>query len=200
MVNKEELSERKKKTQLKKLEKAFNQHDKMLIGWLIQKLGDPEAARDIAQDSYLRLWRYAQRTEIENPQALLFKTAANLAANEFRARRRFRANHAETGHDSENQHLENLASESPTPEAAVSARSDVEISLSALKALPEKVQRAFILSRFEDLSYREIAKAMDVSISSVEKYIITALSALRDAVHDTKNDTQKVVPFKINKK
>lgn len=198
-MSSDRLNEQTKKAQLKRLEKSFRQHDKMLIGWLTQKLSDPEIARDIAQDAYLRVWRFAHKVEIENTQALLFKTAANLAANEFRARQRFRATHSETGQDPDNNTLENLASEAPSPEQATCARSDVEISLSAIRALPEKTRRAFIMSRFEEMSYREISKSMNVSVSSVEKYIISALTALRNATHKKNDTSKKVIPFRIKK-
>ena len=70
-MSEEKLTEQEIASQLQRLEKAFRKHDSMLIGWLAGKIGDPDTARDIAQDAYLRVWRFAHRIEIENPQALL---------------------------------------------------------------------------------------------------------------------------------
>ncbi|NOX83664.1 MAG: sigma-70 family RNA polymerase sigma factor [Alphaproteobacteria bacterium] len=170
------------------VDRAIRKHDRMLVQWLTKKFGDREAARDIAQSAYLRIWRYAEHNEIDNPQALIFKTAANLAANEFRARHRMRfiermAPRADD--DTEHISIEDLASDAPSPEQITVARQDLKTSIAAIKNLPDRIRHAFILSRFENKNYREIAGDMKVSESSVEKYIIAALKLLRDALEQT---------------
>ncbi len=170
------------------VDRAIRKHDRMLVKWLTKKFGDREAARDIAQSAYLRIWRYAEHNEINNPQALIFKTAANLAANEFRARRRMRFIERMTPRaddDTEHNSIEDLASDAPSPEQITVARQDLKTSIAAIKNLPDRIRHAFILSRFENKNYREIASDMDVSESSVEKYIIAALKLLRDALEQT---------------
>jgi RNA polymerase sigma-70 factor (ECF subfamily) len=142
---------------------AIKRNDRMLVRWLAQKFGDTETARDIAQSAYLRVWSYAQTQEIDNLQALIFKTAANLATNEFRARKRMRSIRVDqTSPDSEIA-IEQIACETPSPEAAAVARQQVEASIKAINALPTQARRAFILSRFEEKTYREIAGMLDVS-------------------------------------
>lgn len=195
-----QLTEQQINKQLQRLEKAFRKHDSMLIGWLSSKFGDSDAARDIAQDAYLRVWRFAQQNEIENPQAILFKTAANLAANEFKARKRFRSNHTNQGAENDEDHIQRLPSDAPSPEQASCALSDVKISIAAIDALPEKVRQAFIMNRFEELSYREIAQRLNVSVSSVEKYMITALKSLRSAVDVQQLKKTKIIAFPARKR
>lgn len=181
--------------QLKTLEREIRRHDAMLVSWLTNKLGGRDVAMDIAQDVYLRVWRYAHKSRIENPQALLFKTAANLAANEFRARQRHRANYVSNTRNDESEAVDNVPSQLPTPEEASCVRSDVALSFSTIEGLPDKIKRAFVMSRFQEMSYDEIASALNVSVSSVEKYMITALKALRKAVGDDTQTTQNVVVF-----
>lgn len=170
------------KRRLAAVESAFRLHSRLLIGWLAKKFSDETIARDIAQDAFLRVWRSAHKTEIEDPRALIFKTATNLAANEFNARRRFRENHVDPASVSSADHIEMVADDDPSPERIASARQDYEACLEVIEKLPEKVRTAFIKSRFEALTYREIADQLNVSESSVEKYIITALNGLRRAV------------------
>ncbi len=167
------------------VDRAIRKHHRMLVQWLTKKFGDRETARDIAQSTYLRIWRYAEHNEIDNPQALIFKTAANLAANEFRARHRMRFIERMTPRaddDAEHNKIEDLASDAPSPEQITVARQDLKTSIAAIKNLPDRIRHAFVLSRFENKNYREIAGDMDVSESSVEKYIIAALKLLRDAL------------------
>jgi len=165
----------------RKIGMAIKRHDRMLVRWLAQKFGDIDTAQDIAQSTYLRVWRYAQTQRIDNLQALIFKTAANLSANEFRARKRMRAVKVDPGSDQSEFMAEQAPSELPSPEATAVAREEIEASLRAIEALPAQTRRAFILSRFEEKTYREIAALLCVSESSVEKYIIAALKALRAA-------------------
>lgn len=170
------------KIRLDAVERAFRLHNRLLIGWLAKKFSDETIARDIAQDAFLRVWRSAHKTEIEDPRALIFKTAANLAANEFNARRRFRENHVDPASTGVADHIEMVADDDPSPERIASARQDYQTCMGVIEELPEKVRAAFIKSRFEALTYREIADQLNVSESSVEKYIITALKGLRRAI------------------
>jgi RNA polymerase sigma-70 factor (ECF subfamily) len=167
------------------VDRAFRRHDKMLVRWLAQKFGDIDTARDIAQSAYLRVWRYAQTQPIENLQALIFKTAANLAANEFRARKRMQAVKSDPAANSAENPIEQIPCSAPSPESTAVAREAIAASVRAIESLPLQARRAFVLSRFEEKTYREIAAILGVSESSVEKYIIAALKALREAAEET---------------
>lgn len=175
------------KRRLKRVERAFHRHNAMLIGWLAKKLGDHTLARDLAQDAFLRVWRSAHKTEINNPRALIFKTAANLAINEFKARKRYYENHVDTAATHADK-IEMIAADQPSPERIASARQDYKTCMEVIEDFPEKVRAAFIKSRFESLTYREIAEDLQVSESSVEKYIITALKDLRAALSVPEDD------------
>lgn len=162
--------------------RAFRKHNQMLIRWLAQKLGDVETARDIAQGAYLRVLSYSRSQKVENAQALIFKTAANLAANEFRSRKRRGAFAPEPGAGGNESAVERVACPHPTPEEAALSKEEVSATLNAIRALPDRARRAFVLSRFEGKTYGEIAAILGVSESSVEKYIIAALKAVRAAI------------------
>jgi RNA polymerase sigma factor (sigma-70 family) len=174
--------------------KAFRKHNQMLIRWLAQKLGDVETARDIAQGAYLRVLSYSKTQKVENAQALIFKTAANLAANEFRSRKRRRSFTAETVTGDGPNAIDLVACHDPSPEEATLSKEQVSVTLGAIRALPDQVRRAFVLSRFEGKTYREIAALLSVSESSVEKYIIAALKAVRAAVAEPETSAD-VIPL-----
>lgn len=55
---------------------------------------------------------------------------------------------------------------------------------SAIGSLPQNQQSAFILSKFDDKSYREIAEIMDVSLSSVESLLFRAKQNLQKKLLD----------------
>ena len=54
----------------------------------------------------------------------------------------------------------------------------------ALAALPPKTREAFILHRYEEMTYAAIAARLQISVSGVEKLIIRALRQLRQAVEE----------------
>ena len=167
---------------LERVSRSLKENNDFLVAWLTKKFGDETVAREIAQDAHLRVWRWAQQSEVDDPKALLFKTAANLAVNEFKARRRYRSNHVEESPDSLGSLIESLPAQDPSPERTTSAREDCRACAEAIDDMPPAVRRAFVMSRFEGLTYREIAHRLRVSESSVEKYIISALRTLRVAV------------------
>lgn len=171
--------------QTARIESAIRENESMLVKWLTRRLGDPDAADDVAQSVFLRVWSYAATAMVVNPKALIFKTAGNLAINEMKRRNTFNRRHImPSGKDDENDAIDNIASAGPTPEKETSLRQDVRKTLEAIENLPESARIAFTLNRFDGLSYREIAKRMKVSESSVEKYMIDALKRLRQALRD----------------
>ncbi len=53
-----------------------------------------------------------------------------------------------------------------------------------LAELPPRVRQAFLLSQIDGLGYAEIAVRLDVSLSSVQQYMIRAMTACCEAFHD----------------
>ena len=52
----------------------------------------------------------------------------------------------------------------------------------AIDSLPERCRLIFVLSRFEEMSYQEIADHLEISIKTVEHQIGKALRSLREAL------------------
>lgn len=181
------------------IERGMRKYDRVLVAWLTKKFGDSDLAQDLAQDTYVRVWQYAERNEIQNLKPLLFKTAANLAANEFRSRSRWRASGGTDISGGDAAALESVACDLPSPERAVVSRAEARASLDAIRQLPENQKRAFVMNRFEGKSYAEIAGVLEVSVSSIEKYIMAALIALREASNGDSGQG-RVVSFPANRR
>ena len=58
----------------------------------------------------------------------------------------------------------------------------------AILALDEPARTAFVMSRYREMSYGEIAATMGVSVKTVEKYVSAALAQLRLAVGSDRPD------------
>ena len=78
---------------------------------------------------------------------------------------------------------EQFENQVPSPEEILISHQNVAAMRKAILRLPRNCRRAFVLSRFKNLSYREIADEMSISISMVEKHIMRALAEIRASVN-----------------
>jgi len=175
----EMLDEVARRRNVKALERAIKDNHGVLVGWLTKKLGSAADAADVAQDVYVRVYKFAAVECIDNPQALLFKTAANLAINELKRRGRVLRRHVDADDENMTDTVAALPSEDPTPEEAIGHKQDISAMVAAIGQLPEKARAAFVKNRFEDKTYADIALELGVSESTVEKYMMDALKRLR---------------------
>lgn len=132
-------------------------------------LHDGEAADDVAQETFLRLW--INRTEIQPGQlrAYIFRVARNLVVDEAR-RRRVRGRATETT---------GISMTMPRPDQVVERDEQHEAIQHAVDALPPKRREAFILAYLHELSYKEAAGVLGVSASTVKNHVAAALGDLR---------------------
>ena len=154
-------------------------HGSALEKYLTRKLNNPEDAAEVAQDSFLRLHRMQRPESLDNARAFLFQVASNLAIDQLRRRTlHFRFLNAEKSLAEEGEPMDSNAI-AASPEQILSAREKLTCIYRAVDELPFKVRQAFLLHRHRGMSYQEIAASMDVSVSSVEKYILEALKHCR---------------------
>ena len=144
-----------------------------LTAFLRRKLQDPVDLSDALQETSLRAWSYAARSEVRAPVSICFRIAENVAIDFARAHKRV----PYTGQVSE---IEQMAGEDPGPERTAAAAQRLELVKRVIGALPPGCRHVFLLSRSNGLSNPEIAKRCGVSIKLVEKQISRALRELRE--------------------
>jgi RNA polymerase sigma factor (sigma-70 family) len=132
-------------------------------------------SEDLTQEVFLRLAARGEGEKIERIDGYIFQTAANVLTD--RARRA--AVRAGDKHVVYEENLHTLVDFSP--ERVLLAKEQVAMVRTVLERLPDRVRAAFVLHRFEDLGYAEIAKRLGVSVSSIEKYNSQALKELTAA-------------------
>lgn len=151
-----------------------------LFAYLRKRLGEREAAADLTQEALLRVMKYRDASDIADRRAMLFRIAHNLLLDHQRAQHR----HHAAWHVSIEE-AGSLPMDLPPIEAIVDARQALERLLTrTLTELPSKCRLAFMLNRFDGLSYPEVAARMQISVKMVEKHIARALAACRLAVGD----------------
>jgi RNA polymerase sigma-70 factor (ECF subfamily) len=131
--------------------------------------GSMEAAEDVVQEAFLKLSGHSLGAE---DRGLLVRTAQNLARDAMRAER-VRAAYAG------NVMAEQLTPGFTAPDNEVSARQELGDLFEAIKSLPPRTQQVLMMSRSDGMTYPDIAKALGVSVSTVEKDMVSALEFCR---------------------
>lgn len=134
---------------------------------------DNNLAEDLSQEVFFELWRRKGQLQVNTSlKAYLRRAAVNRALNYIRGQKiqltDERAYPPESGQAQASQKME--ADE-------LQQRIDA-----AIDKLPERCRIVFVLSRFEDMSYSEIAQSLDISVKTVENQISKALKLLREAL------------------
>lgn len=134
-----------------------------------------EDAEDLTQEVFMRLSRRFSRLHWGNPDGLVFTVAANaLIDHERHERSRRRDRHVEVD--------PRLPDEEPSAETALAGRERLRSLVAALDTLGPSVRTAFVLCRFENLTQADAAARLGVSVSTIEKHMMTALARLRLAI------------------
>jgi RNA polymerase sigma-70 factor (ECF subfamily) len=149
-----------------------------LMRYFQRRTASVSDAEELVQELFLRLLRRADLFALENLDGYVFEAAANLA------RDRVRRQQARGGRHIDIADIE-AATDEPSPEQVVDARKRLDLMLVALDGLPPRARTIVILRRFENLTYRQIAERLDISVSAVEKHMVRAMSALRAALGTT---------------
>ena len=152
-----------------------------LVRYFRIRLRSEDAARDLVQDMYFKI---ADRPadDIENLDAYLYRLGSNLMLDRLKQQKRAGRRDAEwrSAHTSA-AGGEDVAETAPA-DRVVDARQRLALILAAIEDLPPAVREAFRLHKLEGLSHAETARAMNVSRSSVEKYIMASLKRILAAV------------------
>ncbi len=151
----------------------FNEFYPSLCRFLECLLGGASgAAQDIAQESFMQLYRTGlEKIVREEVRFWLFRVARNFALNEL--------NRRGTRQRLFGKVVDALRTETPSPAERLEEAERREMILGCLKHLPEHQRAALLLREQEEMSYGEIARVLNVSEGKVKVDIFRARTALR---------------------
>ena len=146
-----------------------------IVGIAHRLLGDPSEAEDVAQDTFLRLWRYADRWQ---PRARLttwlYRVAYNLCMDRLRARRE--------------RPFEWAPNPVASPAAPVQRNQVARIVAGALGALPERQRSAIALVYHQGLSNIDAAEVLGISVDALESLLARGRRSLREQLGALRSD------------
>ena len=146
--------------------RLFHEHNQALVSLLALRLHSVQDAKEVAQESYVRLLQLDRPGAISFLRGYLFRIAANLSVD----RVRHQVVHERVAADL----FEGLADVPGTEDEAIT-REEFDVACSALDELSAKCRQAFVLHVVEGYRTPEVARAMGIDERTVRKYVTRAL-------------------------
>lgn len=172
-------------------DEAFSQlvtaYQDRLIAIFYHMVGSQEAAEDLAQEVFLRIYRARHGYEpTARFSTWLFRIANNLASNARRdqgRRKEVSLAVSESG-PQEMRSADNIPADKSSlmPTRQVDKRELQMLVQQALATLNERQRMAVLLHKFEDMSYQDIAEAMDLTPTAVKSLLSRARENLRQVL------------------
>jgi RNA polymerase sigma-70 factor (ECF subfamily) len=160
--------------------------ERPLLQFAARILGDSDRARDVVQETFVKL-QYENRTELDHaPAKWLFTVCRNGALNICRKEKRM------TYLDQEL--LETHQSEQPAPYENLEAKETRGFLLRILGTLPPRQQEVLQLKFQNDLSYQQISEITELSVTNVGVIIHNALKTLRQRYGQASKDFLPFTP------
>ncbi len=167
-------------------EELVARYQNRLLTILEHLVGNREQAEDLTQDVFLRVFRARERYE---PGAKfstwLFTIANNVASNARRShsrRKEVGVPQKSNGSDSSPMQLDQLAKAASglMPTRALDKAEQAEMVREAVKSLSERQRMALLLSKFEGMSYQDIADTMGLSVQAIKSLLSRARVNLKE--------------------
>ncbi|MDW7679009.1 MAG: RNA polymerase sigma factor [bacterium] len=180
----------------KAFEQLVEKYKLPIINFCLRFSGNKDDAEDLAQDVFVRVFQAAERYEDRAKfSTWLYRIAVNLCLNHQRRKKLITflsldRNH----HDSSERSSDNLEAlfSSSTPEREYELKEQQRLVQQAINSLPENQKTVVILYRYHNLSYQEIAKILNISISAVESRLHRAKLNLKKRLLTAKKQTKEI--------
>lgn len=153
-----------------------SKHLKSMAALAQRFLGNAAEADEIAQEAFLRLWRYAPSWDPKGTGSVrtwLGRVVTNLCFDTLRRRRSVPLDDAEEIEDPASGPFEMLRAEDRR-----------RMIQKLLSALPERQKIAIVCAYFEDMSGQEIAETLGVSVGAVESLLVRGREGLRKGLRE----------------
>lgn len=155
-----------------------------LVSYLQRKGRGAVDAEDVAQEAFARVHRAGHDLAAADARPLLFVIARNIQLDRWKAEGREARRRSPGDLYDLDSGPHAVASEAAAADQHLIGREALAAAAAVIRDLPPKTRDAFLLHRFESLTYRQIASRLGVSVSMVEKHVAEALRRLKAARGD----------------
>ncbi len=178
MTREQELIVRVKQGDIQAFEPLIEAYEKQIYHLCLRMTGNPEDARDLTQESFLKAWQKLGQYHVESAfSTWLYRLSSNLCIDFLRQQKR-RTVFSLTTEEDTGEELE-VASVDPSPEEIVLQMDDRRAVADAMKELDEDHRLILTLRVVDDMPYEQIAQVLGVKEGTVKSRLARARTKLR---------------------
>ena len=160
------------------LENYAREYGSALTRYFDRRGAPHEVSKDLVQEVFARLAGLTRKGAIRNGEAYLMRTASNVWIDYLRRKQRADAHvHLEYEDDVH-------SPAGPSPEYVFESRQSLERVIRALEGLPPRTRQIYLLCRVDGQQRRAVAAQFRISVSAVDKHLMTATKIIGLAVKD----------------
>lgn len=159
----------------KAFEELFYEFYPSLCVFAQRYISSIENCEDIVQDTFFQIWAKRKKIKITSSFRNFLITSVKNNCIDFLRKQSIREKHVNSI---------DFTGLPETPYEIYSFSELEEIISDAMNKMPEDIQKAFMFSRYENMTYSQIASEMGLSQKTIESYISKALKLLRKSLGD----------------
>ena len=149
----------------------------------LRMLRRPEDAEDVTQETFVRMFKALDRYDPNRPFAAWILTiASRLSIDQLRRRRRNPISLFQRDPGTDEEYVIEVEDPGPGPEVQAVHGEEQDQASALIESLPEHYRIVIMLRHVQDLSYEEIAEALQLPLGTVKARIHRAREILKGRI------------------
>ncbi len=181
----ENLTEDLKKGDIKSYRILVDEHQKKVLNTCFRFVGNREDAEDLTQEVFIEVYKSISSFRGESQiSTWIYRIAVTKSLDFIRKKKRkkrFAILKSTFSGDTVEEDIPD--NQNLNPGSKIEEKDRIRILNEALESLPENQRAAFTLSKYDEMSYKEIAEILNTTVSSVESLIHRAKENLKKKLH-----------------
>lgn len=139
---------------------------------------------DMAQETFLKAYKYTQQRNIDFPKAYLYQVAKSVALRELTKKSRQLTDYIEEASAPETGDPSSLEDE-------IMGEQAVALFCDAIAELPPQCRRVFLMRKYQAMSHKQIAEELNISTSAVEQHITIGIKRCKLSVEKKEGEARQ---------
>jgi len=152
----------------------YDEYHAPLVKFFGHKLPAGEDPEDMAQQVFIKLVEAVKHKNLNFSRKLIFVIAKNALID----RLRWRKSHRVEKHEMVVERF--ISCEMPLPDRILEGKQQLDHFFNHLDKLPLRCKQVFLLHRVYNMSQKQVAEGLGISLSTVHKHMMNAMSKLHD--------------------
>lgn len=154
----------------------YDEYRMPLLKFFSRKLPKDEDPEDMTQQVFIKLVEAVDKTELVFSRNLIFVIARNALID----RLRWRKSHRVEKHDMVDESL--IMNEAPLQDRILEGKQKLSSFIDHLDNLPVRCRQVFLLHRVQNMSQKEVASYLGISLSTVHKHMMNAMAKIHENI------------------